>query len=61
MPYCKKCGSELEPDALFCPECGAPVSKSKPSSKKHVETPPQNSGQTIQRKGIVYGVPGRQR
>src|SRR5215472_13648930 len=21
-PYCFKCGAELEPDAIYCPECG---------------------------------------
>lgn len=26
MPYCKKCGAELEEKANFCPKCGSPVS-----------------------------------
>ena len=25
MPYCEKCGASLEPNAQFCPSCGAPV------------------------------------
>lgn len=25
--YCSKCGHHLEEDALFCPECGAPVAR----------------------------------
>lgn len=25
MPFCEKCGSELEPDERFCPHCGAKV------------------------------------
>ena len=25
MPYCEKCGSELEPEEKFCPNCGAKV------------------------------------
>ena len=25
MPYCKKCGTQLPPEAKFCPHCGAPV------------------------------------
>lgn len=25
MPFCTKCGKELEPDAAFCPRCGTPA------------------------------------
>ncbi|MCW3991142.1 MAG: zinc-ribbon domain-containing protein [Candidatus Bathyarchaeota archaeon] len=25
LPYCEKCGGEIEEDARFCPHCGAPV------------------------------------
>ena len=25
MPFCTKCGKELDADAAFCPKCGAPV------------------------------------
>jgi hypothetical protein len=25
MPYCSKCGAELDEDAKFCPTCGTPV------------------------------------
>lgn len=25
MPYCEKCGAEAEPDAVYCPKCGAVV------------------------------------
>ena len=25
MPYCSKCGAEMEKDAQFCPKCGAPA------------------------------------
>ena len=25
MPFCAKCGKELEADAAFCPQCGTPV------------------------------------
>ena len=28
---CKQCGAVLEPDCIFCVECGAPVGKSAPS------------------------------
>lgn len=34
MPYCKNCGSQLEEDAKFCPECGTPVT----NAKKEPET-----------------------
>ncbi len=26
MPFCRKCGNQLDDQALFCPKCGAPVS-----------------------------------
>jgi uncharacterized membrane protein len=25
MPYCPKCGSEIEEGVAFCPKCGAPI------------------------------------
>jgi uncharacterized membrane protein YvbJ len=25
MPYCFKCGAEVEEDMAFCPKCGAPL------------------------------------
>ena len=25
MPYCSKCGKEIDGDAVFCPKCGAPT------------------------------------
>ncbi len=28
MPYCAKCGSSVDPNALFCPRCGSPVDMS---------------------------------
>ena len=33
MPYCVKCGTQLDDNALFCPNCGTPVySGAKPST-----------------------------
>ena len=25
MPYCQKCGKEVNPDDVYCPKCGAPL------------------------------------
>lgn len=34
MPYCKKCGNELESDAEFCTECGTPIIKKSDERKE---------------------------
>ena len=26
MPFCSKCGTELDEEAKFCPKCGTPTS-----------------------------------
>jgi uncharacterized RDD family membrane protein YckC len=26
MPYCRNCGAEIPPEAIYCPKCGTPVS-----------------------------------
>jgi hypothetical protein len=31
MPYCTRCGTELPPDAAYCPNCGAPVVACEPT------------------------------
>lgn len=31
MPYCPKCGSEVEEDMAFCPKCGASLREKEPS------------------------------
>ncbi len=52
MAFCKKCGAQLDDDAVFCHLCGTPVPKTKASS-------PDSShdiGKTIRRDGVVYGV-----
>jgi uncharacterized membrane protein YvbJ len=30
MPYCPRCGSEVESDAKFCPKCGSSLSAAPP-------------------------------
>jgi hypothetical protein len=32
MPYCKKCGAQLDEQARFCPKCGTPVNQQVPQS-----------------------------
>ena len=32
MPYCTKCGFEVEEKMAFCPKCGAPLKVEKPSA-----------------------------
>jgi hypothetical protein len=32
MPYCRKCGAQLEEQAGFCPKCGTPVNQQAPQS-----------------------------
>ena len=36
MPYCSKCGAELDKDATFCPKCGTPAGPpvTKPERRK---------------------------
>lgn len=40
MPFCKYCGSAHDADAVFCTECGKPISKkTAPPAKSIVEVP----------------------
>ena len=55
MPFCKKCGNELEPDAAFCPDCGTPVSDTK-SSKQKVEETTDDFKTQVRGKAPSYGV-----
>ena len=32
MPYCPKCGSEINEDMTFCPKCGAPLKAASPGT-----------------------------
>jgi ribosomal protein L40E len=32
MPYCRKCGAQLDEQARFCPKCGTPVNQQAPQS-----------------------------
>ena len=41
MPFCKYCGSTHDSDAVFCTECGKPIStKAAPPTKSIAEVPP---------------------
>ena len=42
MPYCRKCGAQLDEDARFCRNCGAPVQEAPVTqSPPEYRTPPQ--------------------
>ncbi|MDQ1281445.1 MAG: hypothetical protein QG670_2710 [Thermoproteota archaeon] len=32
MPYCPKCGSEINEEMTFCPKCGAPLKATAPGT-----------------------------
>jgi serine/threonine protein kinase len=55
MPFCKICGKKLDNDAAFCPECGTPISNTKPS-KDNVEETPDDYKTQIRGKTQSYGV-----
>ena len=44
MPYCSKCGAEVDPATRFCPKCGSPQSTGsyRPADQKY--TDPHDSG-----------------
>jgi serine/threonine protein kinase len=53
MPFCKKCGTQLDKNVDFCPACGTPTKKrQKDISKKEL----LDSSKTIKRSGKIYGV-----
>ena len=58
MLYCKKCGAQLDDDAVFCHLCGTTVPKNISSAKRQTSTGSENpaAGQTIQLDGPLYGV-----
>ncbi len=31
MPYCLKCGTKIEDEMAFCPECGAKLKEAEPT------------------------------
>jgi len=57
MIYCKKCGLELDTDALFCPSCGTPVVATKKSKKESIPVKPEptNLGGTVLNVQHTYG------
>ena len=40
MPYCPKCGAQVDETASFCPRCGAPLKVEYVSPPTVTETPP---------------------
>lgn len=45
MPYCSKCGAEVDFNAQYCPKCGSPLSTgSYQPSQKSNWTDPNDSG-----------------
>lgn len=41
MPYCPKCGTSVDPNAQFCPNCGYQMTSGAPSN---LQTPPSPGG-----------------
>ena len=58
MLFCKKCGAQLDDDAVFCHLCGTTVPKTKTSDRTQTNADRENpaAGQTIQLDGPLYGV-----
>lgn len=73
MPYCRFCGSELNPEAKFCTKCGGAVSESPTTSLQEaapntfdrqfpiVTTPNVPGSKIIKVVGIVTGLTPRTR
>ncbi len=55
MPYCKKCGTKLDDDAVFCPNCGTPVSLTKKEKPKTQNPEPDTGSGTMLNVNQVYG------
>ncbi len=49
--YCRKCGKEIDDEAVFCTHCGCAVNDSKPNATSNVGSPEANK-KTL---GIVLG------
>lgn len=42
MPYCFKCGAEVEEDMAFCPKCGAPLKVGQPPAEARPKVTPKD-------------------
>ena len=54
MPYCEKCGAELEPEEKFCPSCGAKVII--PSNKENLAEKVKEQSTKISSNENVAGI-----
>lgn len=41
MPFCKECGTSIDADVKFCPDCGTPTAKTKSANTVPVIAPPR--------------------
>src|SRR6056297_2922579 len=54
MAYCKKCGSKLDLDALFCTECGTPIANSKTGKRAKAEQETQKTSSEAKENSDAY-------
>ena len=56
---CRKCGSELDSDSVFCPECGTRVERPVENNSGDIVRDNVNSGTTAERENRLYLRNGR--